>query len=385
VLVCRASWPTAPRRSRSATSSSRWDTRRTRWKLGRNLGGVGEKEERLLARLQELRERYGRKVSVIGWSLGGMYARELAWMAPDHVRLVITLGTPFRHHTGTAVTLLYEDVSGQREAHMDPRLLARLSRPPPVPATSIYTRTTGWSTGAARSSIPRRTPRTSACTAAIAASAIIPWPCGRSRIASRPRRKAPGGVRAQRDPALRLPGARSRRLSVKAFFDAANELMWGSLLIWLLLGAGVLFTVLSGFIQVRHFAHTFGVMKRSFRREHGGISSFEAYCTSLGARVGTGNLAGVAVALELGGPGAVFWMWVTAMLGMATSFFESTLASFSRCRTPTAAIAAALRIYMQHGLGKRWMGVLFSVFLIIRTRWPSTACSRTPCPPPWSR
>jgi pimeloyl-ACP methyl ester carboxylesterase len=113
------------------------------WKLGRNLGGVGEKEERLLARLQELRERYGRKVSVIGWSLGGMYARELSWMAPDHVRLVITLGTPFRHHTGTAVTLLYEDVSGQHEAHMDPRLLARLSRPPPVPATSIYTRSDG--------------------------------------------------------------------------------------------------------------------------------------------------------------------------------------------------------------------------------------------------
>jgi hypothetical protein len=87
---------------------------------------------------------------------------------------------------------------------------------------------------------------------------------------------------------------------LKEFIDAANQLMWGSLLIWLLLGAGLLFTVMSGFIQVRHFAHTFGVMKRSFRREHGGISSFEAYCTSLGARVGTGNLAGVAVALELG-------------------------------------------------------------------------------------
>lgn len=114
-----------------------------RWKLGRNLGRVGETEERLLARLRELRRRYGRKVSVIGWSLGGMYARELSWLAPDDVLLVITLGTPFRHHTGTTVTLLYEDVSGQREAAMDPRLLARLARPPPVPATSIYTRTDG--------------------------------------------------------------------------------------------------------------------------------------------------------------------------------------------------------------------------------------------------
>jgi pimeloyl-ACP methyl ester carboxylesterase len=129
-----------------------------RWKLGRNLGGVGEKEEQLLARLRELRRRYGRKVSVIGWSLGGVYARELSWLAPDDIRLVITLGTPFRHHTGTAVTLLYEDVSGQREAHMDPALLARLSQPPPVPATSIYTRTDGvvhW-----RCSLDRATPRT---------------------------------------------------------------------------------------------------------------------------------------------------------------------------------------------------------------------------------
>jgi pimeloyl-ACP methyl ester carboxylesterase len=129
-----------------------------RWKLGRNRGRVGETERRVLARLHELRSRYGRKVSVIGWSLGGLYARELAWLAPEDVRLVITLGSPFRHHTGTTVTLLYEDVSGQRLAHMDPALLARLPEPPPVPATSIYTRTDGvvhW-----RCSLERRSPTT---------------------------------------------------------------------------------------------------------------------------------------------------------------------------------------------------------------------------------
>ncbi|HRP34638.1 MAG TPA: alanine/glycine:cation symporter family protein [Gammaproteobacteria bacterium] len=152
---------------------------------------------------------------------------------------------------------------------------------------------------------------------------------------------------------------------MQEFVDAANQLMWGSLLIWLLLGAGLLFTVLSGFIQVRHFGHTFGVMKRSFRREHGGISSFEAYCTSLGARVGTGNLAGVAVALELGGPGAVFWMWVTAMLGMATSFFESTLAQLFKVPNGDGSYRGGPAFYMQYGLGKRWMGILFSVFLIV--------------------
>jgi alanine or glycine:cation symporter, AGCS family len=152
---------------------------------------------------------------------------------------------------------------------------------------------------------------------------------------------------------------------VKDYVDAASNWMWGSLLIWLLLGAGLLFTVRSGFIQVRHFAHTFGVMKRSFRREHGGISSFEAYCTSLGARVGTGNLAGVAVALELGGPGAVFWMWVTAMLGMATSFFESTLAQLYKVPNGDGTYRGGPAYYMQYGLGRRWLGILFSVFLIV--------------------
>jgi AGCS family alanine or glycine:cation symporter len=149
------------------------------------------------------------------------------------------------------------------------------------------------------------------------------------------------------------------------FIDSANQLMWGSLLIWLLLGAGLVFTIMSGFIQVRHFGHTFGVMKRSFRREHGGISSFEAYCTSLAARVGTGNLAGVAVALELGGPGAIFWMWVTAMLGMATSFFESTLAQVFKVPNGDGTFRGGPAYYMQYGLGARWMGILFSVFLVV--------------------
>jgi pimeloyl-ACP methyl ester carboxylesterase len=114
-----------------------------RWKLGRNLGPVGFKEFEIMHRLKELRHRYARKVSIIGWSLGGLYARELAWMAPEDVRMVITLGTPFRHHTSTAVTWLYEDLTGQEEAHMPPELRDRMELPPPVPATAIYSRTDG--------------------------------------------------------------------------------------------------------------------------------------------------------------------------------------------------------------------------------------------------
>jgi len=114
-----------------------------RWKLGRNLGPVGYKELEILQRLKELRHRYARKVSIIGWSLGGLYARELAWMAPEDVRQVITLGTPFRHHKSTSVTWLYEDLTGQEEEHMPSEFRERLALPPPVPSTAIYSRTDG--------------------------------------------------------------------------------------------------------------------------------------------------------------------------------------------------------------------------------------------------
>lgn len=87
---------------------------------------------------------------------------------------------------------------------------------------------------------------------------------------------------------------------------------------------GIYFTLRLGFIQFRHFTHTFTVLKNSRKADNAGISSFQALCTSLAARVGTGNMAGVAVALTAGGPGAIFWMWLIAMLGMATSFAEST-------------------------------------------------------------
>lgn len=119
------------------------------WKLGRNLGPVGEKEHEIHDRLKELVRRYKRKVTLVGWSLGGVYARELAWMAPDHVRQVITLGSPIRHHRSVSVSWLYEDVTGQREAHMDPELVKRVPEPPPVPSTCIYSRTDG----------------------------VVPWPC----------------------------------------------------------------------------------------------------------------------------------------------------------------------------------------------------------------
>ncbi|NLS12260.1 sodium:alanine symporter family protein [Vibrio sp. SM6] len=144
-----------------------------------------------------------------------------------------------------------------------------------------------------------------------------------------------------------------------------NDLLWGSILVYLLVGVGVYFTVRLGFIQFRHFGHMFSVLKNSRKADNAGISSFQALCTSLAARVGTGNMAGVAVALTAGGPGAIFWMWLIAMLGMATAFAESTLAQLYKTKDDDGNYRGGPAYYMEKGLGMRWMGVLFSIFLII--------------------
>ncbi|CAM4249064.1 alanine/glycine:cation symporter family protein [Vibrio agarivorans] len=144
-----------------------------------------------------------------------------------------------------------------------------------------------------------------------------------------------------------------------------NDLLWGSILVYLLVGVGIYFTVRLGFIQFRHFRHMFSVLRNSRKSDQAGISSFQALCTSLAARVGTGNMAGVAVALTVGGPGAIFWMWLIAMLGMATSFAESTLAQLYKTKDDDGNYRGGPAYYMEKGLGMRWMGVLFSIFLII--------------------
>ncbi|MGX9417005.1 alanine/glycine:cation symporter family protein [Vibrio sp. RC27] len=144
-----------------------------------------------------------------------------------------------------------------------------------------------------------------------------------------------------------------------------NDLLWGSILVYLLVGVGIYFTFRLDFIQFRHFKHMFQVLKNSRYSDKPGITSFQALCMSLAARVGTGNMAGVAVALTVGGPGAIFWMWVTAMVGMATSFAESTLAQLYKTCDQSGNYRGGPAYYMEKGLGMRWMGMLFSVFLMI--------------------
>ncbi|WP_370975136.1 alanine/glycine:cation symporter family protein [Enterobacter roggenkampii] len=149
------------------------------------------------------------------------------------------------------------------------------------------------------------------------------------------------------------------------FFFFINEVLWGSIMIYLLLGAGIWFTLRSGFIQFRYIRKFGRSLKNSVTPQPGGLTSFQALCTSLAARLGSGNLAGVALAINAGGPGAVFWMWMTALLGMATSFAESSLAQLYKEKDKRGQFRGGPAWYMARGLGMRWMGVLFSLFLLL--------------------
>ena len=141
---------------------------------------------------------------------------------------------------------------------------------------------------------------------------------------------------------------------------------WYGLLMFVLIGAGLYFTVATRFIQFRHFGHMWQLLRVSNQgRKEGGISSFEALMTSLAARVGTGNLAGVAIAIYLGGPGAVFWMWMTALVGMSTSFIESTLAQAYKVPHSDNVYRGGPAYYIEKGLGKRWLAIFFSLCLLV--------------------
>ncbi|QSX32773.1 alanine:cation symporter family protein [Shewanella avicenniae] len=144
-----------------------------------------------------------------------------------------------------------------------------------------------------------------------------------------------------------------------------NSLLWGKLLVYALVGVGIYFTISLLFIQFTHLKHSAKVMISSRQADDAGLSSFQVFCTSLAARVGAGNMAGVAVAIGAAGPGAVFWMWLIAMLGMATAMVESTLAQVYKVKDSEGQYRGGPAYYMEKGLGQRWMGVLFSIFLII--------------------
>ncbi len=151
------------------------------------------------------------------------------------------------------------------------------------------------------------------------------------------------------------------------WLTAANDILWACFLILMLLGCAAWFTIRSGFVQFRMLGEMIRLLADSTGKHTPGgkhISSFQAFAVSLASRVGTGNLAGVATAIAVGGPGAVFWMWVIALFGSASAFVESTLAQLYKIKGKDSFIGGPA-YYMEKGLGLRWMGILFAVLISI--------------------
>lgn len=149
--------------------------------------------------------------------------------------------------------------------------------------------------------------------------------------------------------------------------NQVNDLLWGYVIIAVLVGCGVWFTVRMRFVQFRMLGEMVRLLNDSPLKVKGQerhISSFQAFTVSLASRIGTGNLAGVATAIVVGGPGAVFWMWVMALFGAATAFVESTLGQLYKLRHSESFIGGPA-YYIQRGLHCRWMAVLFAILITV--------------------
>lgn len=143
-----------------------------------------------------------------------------------------------------------------------------------------------------------------------------------------------------------------------------NAMLYTYVLIGLLVGGGLLFTIRTRGVQFRHFGTMLRTSLRSRSGAEGGISSFQAFAIGMATRIGIGNITGVALALILGGPGAIFWMWVIAAVGMATSFTEATLAQIFKERAGDGTFRGGPAWYLTYGLRSRAWGIVFAVLLI---------------------
>ncbi|MGE7878142.1 alanine/glycine:cation symporter family protein [Peribacillus muralis] len=146
------------------------------------------------------------------------------------------------------------------------------------------------------------------------------------------------------------------------FIAETNNLLWSYILIILLIGMGIYFSIRTKFVQFRMAREMFRLLGEGATAEKKGVTSFQAFCISTASRVGTGNLAGVALAITMGGPGAVFWMWLIALIGSASAFIESTLAQIYKVKDGDA-FRGGPAYYMEKALNARWMGITFAVLI----------------------
>ena len=159
--------------------------------------------------------------------------------------------------------------------------------------------------------------------------------------------------------------------TITAVNQAVNQFIWGVPAMVCIIGVGLLLSVRTGFLQIRKFPYTIKTtIGRMFRKKDasdGAITPFQAVCTALAGTVGTGNIAGVAGAIAIGGPGAVFWMWCSALLGMCTKFSEVTLAVHYRERSEAGEWVGGPMYYIKNGLSKHWqfLAVLYSLFGVL--------------------
>lgn len=159
--------------------------------------------------------------------------------------------------------------------------------------------------------------------------------------------------------------------TIEAVNSAVNNFIWGVPAMICIIGVGLYLSIRTKFLQIRKFPYaiktTIGRVFRKREASDGAMTPFQAVCTALAATVGTGNIAGVAGAIAIGGPGAVFWMWISAALGMCTKFSEVTLAVHFRETNARGELVGGPMYYIKNGLGKnwRWLAALFSLFGVL--------------------
>ena len=154
---------------------------------------------------------------------------------------------------------------------------------------------------------------------------------------------------------------------LNSIINISNDFLWTYVLIAPLILLGLYFTFKTNFVQFRYIKEMFRLLtdNTSTKKDKGSVSSFQAFCISTASRVGTGNLAGIAIAISVGGPGAIFWMWLIALIGSASSFVESTLAQIYKQSDGKGAYIGGPAYYMEKALNMKWMGVIFSILITI--------------------
>lgn len=154
---------------------------------------------------------------------------------------------------------------------------------------------------------------------------------------------------------------------ILAKLEVIDSYVWGPFLIVFLLGTGVFLTIIYRFVQLVKFRHGVALISGRYDnpRDAGDVTHFQALSAALSATIGTGNIAGVATAIATGGPGAVFWMWVTGALGMANKFASAMLGLRYRILHPDGTASGGPMYYLEKGLGQKWLGFLFALFTAI--------------------